>query len=144
MKRFIALLALTLCLVPVAQAELSSAKSFAAAKAKAKSEKRLLFLMFTSVDCRHCRKFNDKVLSTPVFQSFAKDHLSVMSYDVDAYAGLPDAEHQLALSLEEKYGVEKMPAIVVYSPDGKELLRTQGYRGTEAEKIVAQLRSFLP
>lgn len=139
------LLTLALALViPSARAELASAPSFAAAQAKAKSEKRLLFLMFKSSDCKHCRKFTEKVLSTQVFEDFARDHLSLMIYDVDAYAALSEAERTLALSMEEKYSVEEMPAMVVFSPAGKELLRTQGYRGTEAEKIVAQLRTFLP
>ena len=76
--------------------------------------------------------------------NLARQHLSLMVYDVDAYAALSEDERELALSLEEKYDVDKMPAIVVYAPDGKELLRTQGYRGTEAEKIVAQLKTMLP
>ncbi len=100
--------------------------------------------MFKSSDCRHCRKFDEKVFSTEVFEAFARDHLSLMIYDVDAYAALPEEERRLALGLEEKYDVDKMPAIVVYAPDGRELLKTQGYRGTEAEKIVAQLKSMLP
>ena len=127
-----------------ADVNLKSASSFAAAQAKAKSEKRLLFLMFTSEDCRHCRKFNSTVLDAAVFQDFARDHLAPMIYDVDAYAGIPKAEREFALSMEEKYGVEKLPAIVVFDPSGKELLRTQGYRGTAADKIVAQLKTFLP
>lgn len=141
---FFLLVAFFLFIPGVARSELKSAASFSAAQAKAKSEQRLLFLMFKSVDCRHCRKFSDKVLSTEVFQQFASDHLSLMIYDVDAYAALPEAERQLALSLEQKYDVDQMPAIVVYSPDGAELLKTQGYRGTEAEKIVAQLKTLLP
>ncbi len=142
---FLALVLITLSPgLPTARAELGSAPSFAAAQAKAKSEKRLLFLMFKSSDCKHCRQFSEKVLETPVFQAFARDHLSLMVYDVDAYAALPESERTLALAMEEKYGVEEMPAMVVFSPAGKELLRTQGYRGTEAEKIVAQLRTFLP
>ena len=138
------LLASAFCLSNTALAEPSSAPSFAAAQAKAKSEKRLLFLMFKSADCRHCRKFQEQVFSTQVFGDFAREHLSVMVYDVDAYAALPEAERQVALKLEERYEVEKMPAIVVYAPDGRELLKTQGYRGTEAETIVAQLQSLLP
>jgi thioredoxin-related protein len=131
--------------LPAAQAQLTSATSLAAAQSRAKKEGRLVFLMFKSADCKHCRKFTEQVLSTEVFQTFARDHLSVMIYDVDAYAALPAAEQKLAQSLEEKYNVEQMPAIVVYAPDGKtELLRTQGYRGTPAAKIVEQLRSKLP
>lgn len=129
---------------PDARAELASPPSFAAAKTKAKSEKRLLFLMFTSEDCRHCKKFNGTVLDSAVFQAFARDHLVFMVYDVDAYAGLPKAEREFALSMEEQYGVEKLPAIVVFDPAGKERLRTQGYRGTPADKIVAQLKTLLP
>lgn len=129
---------------PMSQAELASAPSFSAAQTKAKSQKRLLFLMFTSSDCKHCKKFNESVVDTAVFQAFARDHLTPMVYDVDAYAAFPKAEQELALSMEEKYGVKKLPAIVVFAPDGKELLRTQGYRGTPADKIVAQLKTFLP
>lgn len=138
------LLIVLLAIALPAQADLASESSFATAQARAKSEGRLLFLMFKSSDCRHCRKFEEKVFTTEIFEDFARDHLSLMIYDVDAYAALPEAERQLALSLEEKYDVDKMPAIVVYASDGKELLKTQGYRGTEAEKIVTQLKSFLP
>lgn len=128
----------------VLRADLASAPSLAEARALAKREGRLVFLLFKSADCKHCRQFAREVLATEEFQAFARDHLAPMVYDVDAYDALPASERQLALSLEEKYGVEQMPAIVVFAPDGtRELLRTQGYRGTPAATIVAQLRSFL-
>lgn len=145
MRHLLTILALAFFTLATAQAQLVSASSLAAAQARAKKDGRLVFLLFKSADCKHCRKFNEQVLATAVFQDFARDHLSLMIYDVDAYAALPEAEQKLALSLEEKYNVEQMPAIVVYAPDGKtELLRTQGYRGTPAEKIVEQLRAKLP
>jgi thioredoxin-related protein len=141
-------LAFALCFavipIPAVCAGLESASTFAQAQARAKKEKRLLFLMFKSIDCKHCQKFSEQVLATETFQTFARDHLSLMIYQVDAYAALPESEQKLALAMEEKYGVEQMPAIVVFSPDGRELLRTQGYRGTPAETIVAQLRAKLP
>ena len=140
-------LALALAWIPspaVAQLP-ASAPNFATAQARAKSDGRLLFLLFKSADCKQCRKFQKDVLDAAIFQTFARDHLSLMIYDVDAYAALPQAEQALALSLEEKYGVEQMPAIIVYAPDGTtELLRTQGYRGTPAPTIVAQLKAKLP
>ena len=52
----------------LAHADLASAPNLAAAQAKAKKENRLLFLMFKSADCKHCRKFTEQVLNTDVFQ----------------------------------------------------------------------------
>lgn len=130
--------------VPAARgAGLESAATFAQAQARAKKEKRLLFLMFKSEDCKHCQKFTGQVLAAEIFQTFAREHLSLMIYNVDAYVALSEPERKLALAMEEKYDVKQMPAIVVFSPDGRELMRTQGYRGTPAEKIVDQLQALL-
>ncbi|MBL9152748.1 MAG: thioredoxin family protein [Verrucomicrobiales bacterium] len=138
-------LAFALAATPAGAQLPASAPTFAAAQARAKADDRLLFVLFKSADCKQCRKFQKDVLDAETFQTFARDHLSLMIYDVDAYAALPESERALALSLEEKYGVEQMPAIVVYAPDGQtELLRTQGYRGTPAPTIVAQLKAKLP
>ncbi|MCB1087906.1 MAG: thioredoxin family protein [Verrucomicrobiae bacterium] len=142
--RQLSLLLAVLFIPLLAHADLASAPNLAAAQAKAKKENRLLFLMFKSADCKHCRKFTEQVLNTDVFRQFAADHLSMMIYDVDTYDDLPESERNLALSLEEKYSVDQMPAIVVFATDGvTELLRTQGYRGTPAETIVEQLKTKL-
>ena len=49
----------------------------------------LLFVMFEADDCKHCKRFYEKVLNTAVFRSFAKDHLAMLIYNFDTLDGLP-------------------------------------------------------
>ena len=119
-------------------------RSYASARAKAKSDGRLLFIMFEADDCKHCKKFYDKVLNTAVFRNFAKDHLTMVIYNFDTLDNLPDSEQKVADQFVLNFDIEITPTMLVFGPDGKNIVKTKGYRGTSADKIVAQLRSSLP
>jgi len=119
-------------------------RSYANARAKAKSDGRLLFVMFEANDCKHCKKFYDKVLNTAAFRNFAKDHLAMVIYNFDTLDNLPDSEQKAADQFVLNFDIEITPTMLVFGPDGKNIVKTKGYRGTSADKIVAQLESSLP
>jgi thioredoxin-related protein len=123
---------------------LAKEATFAAAQARAAKENKLVFLEFVMTNCSHCKKFKEQVLDTKVFREFAAQHLAFIQYDILELDSLPEAERKVEAELEKKHKVERTPTIVVLSPKGKVLLRTEGYAGTPAEKIVANLRSLLP
>lgn len=119
-------------------------RSYASARAKAKADGRLLFVMFEADDCKHCKKFYDKVLNTAEFRNFAKDHLAMVIYNFDTLDNLPGSEQKVADQFVLNFDIEITPTMLVFGPDGKNIVKTKGYRGTSAGKIVAQLKSSLP
>ncbi|MCP5541189.1 MAG: thioredoxin family protein [Akkermansiaceae bacterium] len=134
-------------LCPGARAEappLQPESGYAAATARAKRDGRLVFVMFKQKDCPHCEKFTAKVLDAPEFREFARDHLALVIYDLDRSGSLSKAEQSHYNRLFDALKVKSTPTIGVFAPDGDRILRTQGYAGTPASRIVAQLRAKLP
>jgi thioredoxin-related protein len=129
---------------PAQTPKLAKEATFAAAQARASKEGRMVFLEFVLTNCSHCKSFKEQVLDSKVFREFAARHLAFVQYDILALDSLPEAQRKVEAELEKKYKVERTPTIVVLSPKGKVLLRTEGYGGTPAEKIVANLKSLLP
>jgi thioredoxin-related protein len=149
-RYFIASLMLPLLLLSaplVAHGEtpaLSLEKNYAAAHAKIQTGNRLLFVMFEKNDCEHCQKFTEKVLDAPVFRQFAKNHLALLFYNFGDLESLPKSEQIVAGQFVINFDIDTTPTILVFDPDGKQVLKTKGYRGTSAEKIVKQLTEKLP
>lgn len=123
---------------------LTKERNYSSALAKAKSGKRLLFVMFEADDCKHCARFAEKVMNTATFRNFAKDHLALLFYNFDTLDSLPQSEQRIADQFVLNFDIKITPTILVFHPDGTNILKTKGYRGTGAEKIVKQLQSKLP
>jgi thioredoxin-related protein len=119
--------------------QLPEAKTHDEALARAAKEKRLVMTIFASSACPHCKAFREGVLGKDVFRAFAKDKLVIVVFDVTQLEAMTPAEQAVVASLEEKYNVEATPHIIVESPSHKILLTTQGYAGSEAAKVVADL-----
>jgi thioredoxin-related protein len=123
--------------------ELVTESTFDAASARAKKEGRLVFLQFVSGICPHCKKFREQVFESAVFREFAAKHLVILTYDIDAMESFPEAEQKVERILENKFNVGRTPTIVILSTEGTQLLRTEGYGGTPAEKVVGSLKGLL-
>jgi thioredoxin-related protein len=145
MKHLSLCFALSLLLASLAQGALPplpAAATLAEAQSKAKSEQKLLMVVFKSFYCSHCKEFAEKVLDQPVFRTFAEEHLVMMIYDIAKPEEMPESERAVERSLEDKHQVTSTPTILVFDPAGKQLLRTEGYAGSTAEKVVANLNKL--
>jgi thioredoxin-related protein len=113
------------------------------AMARAKKENRLVYLEFMLHTCPHCQAFKKNVLSAPVFREFADKHMVMVIYDLADLASLPDEEQKVANDMKTRFHVESVPTILVFSPEGKQLLRAEGYSGGAADLVVANLTPLL-
>lgn len=136
--------ALALVMLPVMQAaEGEWLTDFAKAEAKAKAEKKLVFMDFTGSDwCPPCKALHSKVLTSPEFVEFAKDNLVLVM--VDFPQGKPQSKELQSHNekLAEKFKVEGFPTVIVIDGAGKELKREVGYSGVSGKDYVASLKKL--
>ncbi|MDG2130822.1 MAG: cytochrome c biogenesis protein CcdA [Fuerstiella sp.] len=109
----------------------------------ASSNNQLMFLDFTGVNCINCRRMEKGVLASKPVHSVIKDLVRVQLY-VDEVPGVktkPD-EHERLLSrnhgLQENwFGDVTIPAYVIATPDGQEILAT--FKGLDTDGDEFQL-----
>ncbi len=110
------------------------------AQAKAKAEKKLLFVEFTGSDwCPPCKKLKSEILSTADFAEYAKKNLVLVQLDFprskEQSAELKKANQELS----KKFGVRGFPTVLVLDGEGKELDRQVGFGGGSTKDYVAKL-----
>ena len=113
------------------------------AQAKAKAEKKMVFMDFNGSDwCPPCKAMRKTVLNSKEFLDFAKENLVLV--DVDFPHGKQQTEELKKANeeLSQKYNIEGLPTIIVLSSDGKELKKTAGYGGQSAKDFVAELEKL--
>lgn len=96
-----------------------------------------------SSSCPHCHAFKKNVLSNAEFISYANEKLIVVIHDYDILDKLPADEKKARNDLMTKLKVENFPTILLIDKTGIILLRTSGYGGTPAGKIIASLKAAL-
>jgi protein disulfide-isomerase len=112
------------------------------AQARAKAEKKLVFMDFTGSDwCLPCMELKKNVLSSPEFEKFAKDNLVLV--EVDFPNSKPQAEElkKANEALSDKFKVEGFPTLIVLNSDGKELSRNLGGVG-KPKDLIAKLEKL--
>lgn len=113
---------------------------FAKAQAKAKEEKKLVFMDFNGSDwCPPCILLRKNVLSTPEFVNYARTNLVLVDVDFPRQKELPEAQKKANEALAEKHGVEVFPTVIVLNSEGKEVKRVTSYRGEDAKAIISVL-----
>ena len=98
------------------------------AKAAAKKEKKLVFIDFTGSDwCGWCMKLKKEVFVTPEFNNYARTNLVLL--EIDLPHGKPLSPEQLThnMRVQEQYGVEGFPTLIVLSHEGQEIWRLASY-----------------
>lgn len=90
-----------------------------------------------------CKRFKEGILEAPEFQAFADERL--LYCPVNAYRMASHAKGQAAKlhSLVIHFNIKEYPTILLFSPDGTELLR-HGYRELPAAEYVNLLEAILP
>ncbi|MDD5200647.1 MAG: thioredoxin family protein [Terrimicrobiaceae bacterium] len=117
---------------------------FKAALAEARSANKPILADFTGSDwCGWCIKLSKETFSQPAFAEFAKDKLILLEVD------FPQAKEQSAElkkqneGLQQKFGVEGFPTLVVLSKSGKEIARHVGYLPGGPEAMIAWINESI-
>jgi thiol-disulfide isomerase/thioredoxin len=89
---------------------------FAAAEAEAKSLNRPLVVHFYGTRCPPCKKMEQEVLITPQVLKLLEAGFVAVKVDVVKNG-----------RVSERFGITSMPTDLILSPDGKVLVKTEGY-----------------
>ena len=102
-----------------------------------------VLINFTGSDwCPWCFRLRDEVFSQDAFINFAKENLILLMIDFPMRKELPPEQVKANQALQEKYGIEGYPTVVIVNAEGKEIART-GYKEGGAESYVAHLKGLL-
>jgi hypothetical protein len=111
---------------------------------KAKAERKILFLNFTSMDDNATvRKFNAEILGHDTFYAYAKDH-GMLLVDIIMGANKPKnpalkKQHRQAV---KKYGVKKFPIVLIADADGR-VVGELGYAAGGPGPFIAKLDAII-
>src|SRR5438046_9498782 len=121
-----------------APAEVDWLTDFDAAKAKAKSDHKLVLLEFTGSDwCSYCKLMQAEVFSKPEFQQYAAKNLILVELDFPRSKPQSDAVKTQNMKLASEYEIEGFPTLIVLSPDGKRVANFFGYMEGGPEAFIA-------
>ena len=111
----------------------------------AKDQNRNILLVFQGSDwCAPCIKLDREVWSTPVFQSYAKDHYILVQADFPRKKKnkLSEEQQKYNNTLAEKYNQQGIfPLVVLLDPSGK-VLGTTGYEKKSPEAYIELLNAL--
>ncbi len=109
------------------------------AVAKAKAEKKMVLLDFTGSDwCGWCIKLDKEVFSKPEFKEYAKANLVLVEVDFPQTKQLKKKVKEQNDKLQEKYGVQGYPTIIVLNSEGKQVGKL-GYQAGGPAPFIAKL-----
>ncbi len=112
----------------------------AAALAAANGSGRKVLLLFTGSDwCGWCMKLDAEILGTPEFRDFARESLVLVKLDFPRRSQLPDHVRAQNSRLQQQYGIEGYPTVVVLNDAGTEIGRL-GYQRGGPTPFMAKLQ----
>ncbi len=116
---------------------------FAAAKAKAAQEHKLLLLDFTGSDwCGWCKKLEKEVFSQKLFQDKAPKDFILVRLDFPQKTKLDEKLTAQNQALAKTYGISGYPSIILVDAEGVELART-GYKAGGPKAYLEHLQGFI-
>ncbi|HZZ18999.1 MAG TPA: thioredoxin family protein [Opitutaceae bacterium] len=114
-------------------------EDYASAVAQAKKEHKMLLLDFTGSDwCVWCQRTDKEVFATQKFKDFADQKLILVKLDFPRSKEQSDALKAQNTGLQEKYGVEGFPTLVVLSAGEKVVFSQLGYKDGGPDAFIAQ------
>jgi len=112
------------------------------AQAQAKQEKKLVLLDFTGSDwCGWCIKLKGEVFDLKEFKDYADKNLVLVEVDFPRKKELSAEQKQANNALQEKYGIEGYPTIIVLDGDGKKVGKL-GYMKGGPKPFIAALEKL--
>jgi protein disulfide-isomerase len=137
-KLTLSLLLVSLALA-VRAAELEWLTDLPKAQAKAKQDKKIVMLDFTGSDwCGWCIKLNKEVFSTPEFSAYAKTNMVLVEVDFPRRKKLSEEQQKANNALQEKYGIQGYPTLIVLNSEGKKIGEL-GYMPGGPKPFLAEL-----
>jgi thioredoxin-related protein len=138
LRRFLALpIALALAATVAQAADWS--ENYASAVAQAKKEHKMLLLDFTGSDwCIWCQRTDKEVFETQKFKDFADQKLILVRLDFPRSKEQSDAIKAQNTGLQEKYGIEGFPTLVVLNSSEKVVFSQMGYKDGGPDAFIAQ------
>jgi thioredoxin-related protein len=131
------------CAIPARGEEAAWLTDFAAAKAKAKAEKKLLLVDFTGSDwCVWCKRLHNEVFDKEPFKADAPRQFVLVEIDLPQETKLPTELKAQNESLKKQYKISGFPAVLLMDAEGRVLAQT-GYRPGGPEKYVENLARLL-
>jgi protein disulfide-isomerase len=116
--------------------------NYADALKQAKEQNRHVFVFFTGSDwCGWCMRLKEEILSTPQFQTYARDNLILVELDFPREKKLSPALIAQNNSLAEKYGIRGYPTVIILNSRGKEI-DSLGYQEGGPQPFIERLRSM--
>ena len=116
---------------------------FAAAKAKAAKEHKLLLLDFTGSDwCGWCKKLKKEVFSQKLFQKQAPKDFILVELDFPQKTKLDEKLTAQNQALAKAYAISGYPSIILIDAEGIELART-GYKAGGPQAYLDHLQGFV-
>jgi len=114
-------------------------EDYAAAVTQAKKEHKMILLDFTGSDwCIWCQRTDKEVFETQKFKDFADKNLVLVTLDYPKARPMPDAVKAQNAKLEEKFGIDGFPTLVVLTPGEKVVFTQVGYKDGGPEAFIAQ------
>ena len=116
---------------------------FAAAKAKAEKEQKLLLIDFTGSDwCGWCKKLKKEVFSQKLFKEQAPKDFVLVELDFPQKTKLDEKLTAQNHALAKVYGISGYPSIILANAKGVELART-GYKAGGPKAYLDHLKGFV-
>lgn len=116
--------------------------NYADALKQAKEQNRHVFLFFTGSDwCGWCMRLKEEILSTPQFQTYARDNLILVELDFPRGKTLAPSLVAQNNSLSDKYGIRGYPTVIILNSRGKEI-DSLGYQEGGPQPFIERLRSM--
>jgi thioredoxin-related protein len=95
---------------------------FETAQARARSEKKLLFIEFTGSDwCPPCIMLGRQVFSQPEFKDYAAQHLVLLEVDFPRTKELSPEQRAANEKLVEQFGIDGFPTVIILDSSGRKI-----------------------
>lgn len=108
----------------------------------ASREKKAVLLDFTGSDwCGWCIKLRKEVFETDAFSKYATNNLVLVEIDFPNGKSQSDELRRQNRQLQEQFGIEGFPTIVVLNSDGKPLGKT-GYISGGPQPFIKEIESI--
>jgi thioredoxin-related protein len=115
-------------------------EDYASAVAKARKEHKMVLLDFTGSDwCIWCQRTDKEVFSTQKFKDYADQKLVLVKLDFPQTRVMPDAVKAQNAALQEKFGIDSFPTLVVLDSKGKVAFSQLGYKEGGPEAFIDAL-----
>ncbi len=140
MKKLLLILSALICAGQLFAADAAWMTDLSKAQAKAKEEKKLVFVEFTGSDwCPPCKKLKADILSSADFAKYAQENLVLVELDFPRAKEQSQDLKKANQALSHKFGIRGFPTVIVFDGEGKELNRQVGFGGGSAKDYIAKL-----